>query len=236
MNAFAPRWQALAARIDALTLRERAIILVGVVALLWALWDSLLMAPLAAEQKARQQRVTDIQARLETINRTIAALAERRGSDPDAENRARLEALRAEIATIEQGLRGATAGVIEPGRMPAVLERLLAQRTDLKLIELRNLPPEPVLRVTAAGATEAPAPDEAASGVATAGGFNVYRHGVSLVVEGSYFSTLEYLQAVERLPYRFFWDSVRLETKEYPVHRTTITLYTLGLEEDWLGV
>ncbi len=38
-------------KIDALNLRERAIVFVGVLALLFSLWDGLLMSPLGTQQK-----------------------------------------------------------------------------------------------------------------------------------------------------------------------------------------
>jgi MSHA biogenesis protein MshJ len=49
-------------------------------------------------------------------------------------------------------------------------------------------------------------------------------------------ATLRYLQALEKLPWRFFWDSVSYQVMEYPDSVVRLELHTLSLSEDWIGV
>ena len=48
--------------------------------------------------------------------------------------------------------------------------------------------------------------------------------------------TVNYLKSLESLPWRFSWDSVDYQVKQYPVAETTLRLYTLSFEENWLGL
>ena len=64
----------------------------------------------------------------------------------------------------------------------------------------------------------------------------LHRHGFALEFSGGYLATLNYLQALERLPWRFFWDSVDYEVMQYPRSIVRLKLYTLSLSEDWIGV
>ena len=49
-------------------------------------------------------------------------------------------------------------------------------------------------------------------------------------------ATLRYLQALEALPWRFFWDSVDYQVIAYPQSTVRLKLHTLSLSEDWIGV
>jgi MSHA biogenesis protein MshJ len=60
---------------------------------------------------------------------------------------------------------------------------------------------------------------------------------VELELSGDYMDTLYFLQALEALPWRFFWDRVEYVAGEGETRgRLTLRLYTLGLEEAWIGV
>jgi MSHA biogenesis protein MshJ len=51
-----------------------------------------------------------------------------------------------------------------------------------------------------------------------------------------YLSTLRYLEAVEQLPWRLFWEGLEYEVLEYPEARIVLTVRTLSLREGWIGV
>ena len=57
-----------------------------------------------------------------------------------------------------------------------------------------------------------------------------------LELEGSYLDCLAYLTEVERLPWQIYWHSIQLDSQNPPRNRIVIELYTLSLEEDWIGV
>ncbi len=56
------------------------------------------------------------------------------------------------------------------------------------------------------------------------------------MIEGEYGDVLNYLQALEALPWRFRWKTLDLTTKQYPVNRVRLELSTLSMDKTWLGV
>ena len=131
--------------------------------------------------------------------------------------------LKQEIATLDGRLAGATSGLIAPKEMAQVLEQLLVRTSRMTLRGLRTLPPESVIAPSAQATPGAPAAQ-------------IYKHGVVLELEGTYLETLGFLQAVETLPWRFFWDHIDFTVEAHPQGRVKLTLYTLGLQEGWIGV
>lgn len=213
--------QALANRIDALSLRERGAVMLMVVAVLVFLWSQLLMAPLNTMQLAKQQEIAALQSRLGELNSTITAILTDQSGESKTAKEQQMARLQDEIARLDEQLGELTAELLEPREMAKLLEAVLEKNTRLKLVEMRNLPAEALLTVDDAALSERA---------------NVYRHGLSITVEGSYLATLDYVRALEQLPWRFYWDSLELRTEKYPVNRTTIVVYTLSLQEGMLGV
>ena len=115
----------------------------------------------------------------------------------------------------------ATSGLIAPKEMAQVLEQVLARASRLTLQGLRTLPPQAVV---------------APNAQTGAGAAQIYKHVVELELTGGYLDTLYFLQQLEALPWRFFWDHIEYTVEEHPRGRVRLRLYTLGLEEGWIGV
>ena len=99
------------------------------------------------------------------------------------------------------------------------------QNRLLKLVNLKTLPVSTLLG------------DQNATGAATGGGgFALYKHGVEMEVQGSYLELLGYLSQLEKSPWRMFWSRVKMDVKEYPKVRLTLTLYTLSMDKTWLSI
>jgi MSHA biogenesis protein MshJ len=62
----------------------------------------------------------------------------------------------------------------------------------------------------------------------------LYRHGVEMVLQGTYPDMVAYMEALERLPVQLFWGKAQLDAQTYPEAKLTLTLYTLSLEDKWL--
>ena len=107
--------------------------------------------------------------------------------------------------------------------MPDVLQQLLTKNKKLKLTHLDSEPAELLNNNTEEADSDAPVTP-------------VYRHALTLQFEGDYLSTLDYILAIEQLDWRIFWDSVRILSGDYPHTRVSVSLYTLSLDEGWIGV
>lgn len=216
------RMQQLTAQIDALSLRERAILMLGAFMVLFLLWDRMLMADITRRGAAVNAEITTTRTDIGRLNTAIANVAHARGDDPDAVLRAQIDAARRDIARIDNALAERAGQVIPPGEMADVLQEILQHQQRLKLVSMTSLPPEALLT----------ADEEREAGL----NGSIYRHGLEFEIEGRYLDVLGYLRELESLQWQFSWDALELESIEYPVNRVRIRVHSLNLEEGWLGV
>lgn len=240
MKAF----ESLQQRFDAMQPRERMLIslTVGVVLVLgiYVLW----IEPASKSAASNRERVEALTPQVESGRAALARVQEELARDPEAARRLALEQLQQESAELDGRLRADEAAVIPPGRMPAVLRDLLGRDARLRVLGVRALPPE-VLRWSPAPppapppGTAAVPPAEAAAGTptpSTEGIPALYRHRVVLRFEGDYTAALDYVRAVEALPFRVRLHDLKVDADRWPALGITLTVETLGLEEGWIGV
>ncbi|MCU6498389.1 type II secretion system protein M [Rugamonas sp. A1-17] len=79
-------------------------------------------------------------------------------------------------------------------------------------------------------------PQPAGAGTGTAPAPLLFRHGVQLVLQGSYLEMIDYLEALEAMPTQLFWGAAVLDADQYPQARLTLTLYTLSLDQKWIAL
>jgi MSHA biogenesis protein MshJ len=121
-----------------------------------------------------------------------------------------------DLAALSQGLVGADM-------LPKILEDVLLTTSQLTLVQMRTLPVE-ALPLKGAAARD---------GESEAG---VFKHTVALRVSGSYFQVVDFLNALETLPWRFYWERLDYSVDRYPRAGIEIRVYTLSAEEGLIGV
>ncbi|MFZ5466921.1 MAG: hypothetical protein ACOZAI_06625 [Pseudomonadota bacterium] len=225
-------------RFEALQPRERLLIITVGAALVWALAQMLYFNAAAVREKqllsaaseARQQlallEAREQILRIQLAEGSLVALESKRGelvrrqADLDAELK-------------QQGRR-----LMDAERMRQVLHELL-QGSNLSLIALRRLPPELVFGSLAEGVDPAAGGEGSDAKPARAAGgqgLALYRHPVQIELEGRYVDMVRYLERLEASPWRLMWQELDIETRDYPSARMRLTVYTLSLQEDWIGV
>ncbi len=211
----------LAARFDALTLRERMLAALTLLVVLAVAWDVFLMAPLQRYHAREQVQLRHLRQRIGDLDSKSEQLVRHSGEGSNARLKREIAALRRNLRQVDDGLHAASAGLIDPKEMPAVLEKLLERQKGLRLIALHGLPAKPLLpRKKGDKSRQA----------------QVYRHGIVIEFSGSYLATMRYLEALQHLKWRLFWDRVSFQVKRWPRARVRLVVYTLGLREGWVGV
>lgn len=221
----------LVERVDGLSFRERGALFLGIVALMGFLWDGLLMGPLNERRESLQARVSQLQEEVLSLNGQASAMATAWSEDPDAPGRERLGTLRGRLTEQQSKLQGLTRRLVPPEEMARVLKAVLDRETPLELDRVQGLGAEPVFEPLAPAAPEAGA--DPATVVRAAA---LFKHGLRMEFSGGFMDTLDYLRALEALPWKFLWDSVSLEVDDYPRARVSITVFSLSLDDDWIGI
>lgn len=212
-----------AERIDALALRERALIFVGLLGVLFVFAANVLFPPLRAEQSRLELALKAKRDQARLLHAQIQQLAGEHGRDPDTVNRERLAQLRERLRIADGPAGGLAQGLVSPREMARLVQGLLTQNRKLQLLRVENLPP-----VALAKGGDAKAPP--------AGDTVIYKHGLRIELRGQYVDILRYLRALEMLPWKMFWGEMRLETENHPFSRVSLIVYTLSPERAWIGV
>jgi MSHA biogenesis protein MshJ len=251
------RWLKFAARIDALSLRERVLLFAAAAALIVFTAYFAALGPLFMRYAALRAQVGQQQNNLVGFDGEIAQKITEYQRDPDAATRAKLAAVLAESAQLGDSLRAMQKGLVPPERMAPLIDTILRANGRLKLVSMRTLPvsslneppkgdkpdakPEAVPQLAAAksaAAVQAVVAAAAAAkpqpGILPKPGSLLYRHGVEITVRGNYLDMIDYMNALESLPTQLFWGGAHLEVEDYPSTRLTLTLYTLSLDQKWL--
>lgn len=207
-------WERRARRIDALSLRERVILFLSIVAVLAAIFDTLVLSPLSARAKQRGATQAQQAAELGQLREQFVAASRSVGADPAAGLHQRLEAAQAERTRLNGALREAS-GISSGEGLSAVLQRLLAQQPGLVLERLELLDDAPVTLPTLslaalAGVAPQPAPAPSAQRPTLPVMPGMSWQGVELQVQGSYRELQRYLQALEHELPGLRWGEIHL--------------------------
>ena len=239
-------WQKIAARIDALGLRERVLVFAMAVVVVVALINALFLDPQFSKAAALSKQIAQDQSQITGIQADIREKMLAYNSNPDAAKQEKLQQLKQKSAQMRATLQDMQKGVISPDKMAALLEDILRQNGRLRLLSLRTIAPtglneiNSVANVTDRAGTDKNPQHAAAEGNPksdkSAGGNVVYKHGFEIVIAGDYRDMVEYMTALESLPWQLFWGKAQLTADESSRLSLTLTLYTLSLDKNWLNI
>lgn len=217
-------------RFEAFSLRERVLIAVAIVVVMFLICDTMLLSP----QEVRQKQIV---AEMGSVNQQSAALTNKikemsavlRGGETE-HIRARTNELQTLLTELRQQQKDLTIEFIRPAQMAGVLRDMLHAENGLVLTHLQSLGVEPLFPPVKEEA------EEGAEKTAHTQRPEIFKHGMRIVFEGDYFKTLDYLRALEAMPWRLYWDNVEYQVTKYPKASIAITVHTLSLDEGWIGV
>ena len=218
------RLAVLLERINHLSLRERTMVFGAGVALLGMAWQTLLLDPLAHRARTAQQQLLEVRQRLDAADLMVSSAAHSPAFIAAARNRA----LGQRLAQLDAALATAAHGYVAPERVAELLGELISRQHGLTLISLRNLPVESLAPGTR--------PNAAAPAMPPARERGPFLHPLELIISGDYPSIVNYLQALEQLPWRLHWERLELQVERYPTNRVRLIIGALSLSRDWMSV
>lgn len=214
-------------RIDALSLRERAVLFVGVLAAVYLVASNVAFQSLFTERSRLDRELASKREQTRALQDQVEKIAAERGRDPNEVNRQRLVELKARLRDREGALSTVLHGVVSPREMARMVEQVLSRNRALTVVSVENLAPVPLTEDAGHAAADGAKP-------AAAGG--MFKHGLRIELTGQYLDIMRYLHTLETLPWKVFWGEVRLETMNYPLSRVTLVIFTLSLDDAWISV
>jgi MSHA biogenesis protein MshJ len=202
-------------RIDALELRERILLLAATIVVVYLLVDSLGLQPILKTQQVTGERISDLETKLGAMRQQADLFNYKSDQDPMAERQDKRDSLTAELAGLDNRIVGQLGALVEPAQAAEVLEQVLTGHRGLKLKSLQ-------------ASSESLSDTETENRI---NGSGLARYQLEMVVEGGYMDLLRYLQELEAMPWKFFWQEVDFQTADYPRAETHLQLYTLGAQD-----
>ncbi len=206
----------LLATVDKISMRERVLVFGAGMMLLGSVWYLGLMQPLTKQITRNRTEIVSLQERMKTTNQNLE-IQVLQISGSETGDREKFHRVQQRLDEINERLGGYAAELIDPAEMSRVLQGVLKEQSKLRLIRARNI---------SRGEMSASAEAETTT---------FYRHGLEIEFEGSYLACLEYLQEIEALPWRFYWQFLDIEVLEYPRNRIRLEVSTLSPDEEWIG-
>jgi len=210
--------RSFAARFEALSMRERVLVGVSVIASIWLLWDWTVHQPLERRAAAARNDVASLQQRIVSEQNAAEQLKRQLAEDPNRRLEDEARDLTERLATIDERLETLVGGFVEPSMMPALLEDVVRHHHGVSLKRVASLPVEPVRQET---------------GDAVPG---LFRHSMRVELRGGYFAVRDYLEELEKAPWRFAWRSLDYRVDDYPQATVVLEVETMSREKNWLGV
>jgi len=210
----------LAKKLETLTLRERLLVVLSVLAVTWMVWDWTLERSLGGAVTTAKQQLATTRAQLATQLETQRLLVERQASDPNRALESEMRILETSIAENDTRLEKLVGKFVSPEEMTSVLEDVVTHHPDIQLTRVVSLPAEPV-RI--GGEKDAP----------VAG---LYRHALRVELTGAYFDLMRYLEDLEATDWRFGWRTLEYKVAEYPRAAVVLEIETLSRRSNLLGI
>jgi MSHA biogenesis protein MshJ len=200
-----------------LSLRERVILIAGLLAAVWSGWDSFFYQPTALKKSTLSQQLLSLNTQISSQQQMAVLLENSVKFDPNSDNQNKLIELKSQYSRLQEQIMLGNKKFVPASLMAKALSDMLKQNRQLTLIKLDTLPTSTLL---AAKQQNHP----------------IYKHGLAITFSGNYTDTVNYLRALEELPWAIVWDGIDYKVKDYPMAEVTIHVVTLSFEEGWLGV
>lgn len=202
-------FRAVGEKVDAYLFRERLLIFVVVLVVIFSIWYFAMFIPTRSviidyhlKTKVVVQQFTALE---QEYNVLIAQVI-------NAAGQKKQQLLTEEIKKLDANIAKISLQIVPANQMADLLKDLLIKEGGLKLVSLKSLPSKALV-----------SPED----LAAIDQYFLLQQGMRFTFQGNYFNTLKYLQSIEKSKWRLFWDDLDYKVQEYPNALVTIDVHTL---------
>ena len=206
-------------KVDALSPRERVIIAVTVVAVIFGVYNQFVLDPFLKHRKELQQQLSAIGPEMEVMQQSMESLIKRQANDPNVSLRKSIKRKSQKVTELEGTIKNETKRLIDPQKMPKILGYLLSRQSALKINSVKSASGEPIYL---------DAERKKPSGL--------FKHDLTMSLEGTYYQVQSYLKNIEEMAEQVYWDDMTFESKEYPIGVLVLNVHTLSTSKELIGV
>jgi MSHA biogenesis protein MshJ len=203
-------------QVNARTLRERALLLISVVMLIFILWRNLVFNYLSASTDQLIANKERLATQIHALQGQIENLSEAIKNDSTVTLERKLKEAVAKNISLKDKINQHILSIENSGNMITVLKSLVSQEDNIKLERIESLEDKPVFSEKSE--------------------IYLYNKGIKLEIEGEYLATINFLEKLEKSDIKILWDSLTYEVTRYPLAKVSIEIHTMGTQKGWLHV
>lgn len=232
------QWKSIAKKIDARTERERALLFLIVVALLFVAGMQVVISPLLKQQKLINSKLQQNSTLSASLSKELTNVQTIQASDVNANVKQQIAEHKKMLAQRDQKLKQFERSLVAADKIDALLESILKKNKTLRLVSLKSFPVVDMMNGAEKQESSSSQNEQTTVGKKTNGMTQrgLFKHEVEIVVEGNYLDMLDYLKRLEAMPERLYWSRSALQVQEYPKSRLSLRVFTLSLERKWLDL
>jgi len=209
---------------NALTLRERVIIVAAILLSLVMLWWHFHASPLMQQSRELEQTNARLDSEIQAAKLANQAITQRLAEGVHKEKLVQIERHQDELQRVNAQLEEKAFELVEPDEMFDLMGQLVFADSGLKLGVLKRKEVAPVFSV--------PDAEVEADGDQP----TIYRHTMTVNLSGGFAQILRYVKSIEQTDWKLIWDSIHLQTAEYPAIEVELELSTLSKSKQWVGL
>ncbi len=220
---------------DKISDREQKIVLATLISVLAILGYMIALEPLLLGAKQVLVDTNQIESQNTALSNQIKTTRDKQYQDPNEPLQEKLTQILAQGEDVQNKINLLTQALVAPKQMVNLLEKVLTQDKQLKLISLTNLP-EQAMNIEGKTLKQEGTLIDDANHVEQAEEALIYKHAFEIELESTYGSTVSYLKRLDDLPWQLFWETLKYESTRYPKGSLKIKIYTLSTSKEVLGV
>ena len=200
-------------RINALEVRERVVVCVAILVIVFGLFDQLWFSPHMGDLSMLKEQHSEYISTNKDNKNTMLILETRIAIDPNNKIKKQISQAEQNSKRLDDILLMSSAGLISPERMLPVLGEVLGKESGLRLVEMSNTAAMPV------------------SGKDNTQQFALFKHGLELNFIGSFKNVKKYINKLEDLNEKIYLDEVSYQLTDYPLGEFKLKAHTLSVYE-----
>jgi MSHA biogenesis protein MshJ len=220
------------------TSREQHMVLSTLIVVILLIGYLLVIEPVVLTNTQLVEDKNSLISTTKLLSENIINTRNKKLQDPNIPLRKQLKEVLVESKTLQEKINLLTQALVAPKQMVSLLERVLTQDKQLKLISLINLPEE-AMNIQGSNLTSNASSAVDASNIPNTNAEQeglIYRHTFDVELETTYDSALSYLKRLDDLPWQLFWQDLKYQSTHYPKGTLNIRIYTLSMSKEVLGV
>lgn len=224
MNTIDERLTWLKVQIDKRTLRERGLIFIALMTIIFAFWKAFIFDKIFGSQESLTQNLKVMERTIQQLQGQLTDVSRDIRSDPITKLQQEIRAVDVQNKRLDNQLAELTKQLIPPVEMTHLLQGMILEKEGIEFIRIENLPEIPLF-----------SQEQIQGNEADIAKFQVYKHPLLIEFKANYQNTRAFIQELEALPWNIRWDEFNYQVEAYPYATVKIVVETLSLDKSWIS-